>query len=262
MNICIVGAGKGGCALLECLRKIEDVYISGIVDRNSDAPGIMMARELGITSFSDLDNLPKNLDIIIEVTGVKQVADKLTELYGNTVTIIDAKAARLLMMMVDKQQSTLLKIEKQFNTVVEVENKIEQQVDTLLDSIKEINDISKILDKAKTTSQSHINESNDTTKNVRKLANQTKILSLNASIEAARVGEAGRGFAIVAKEVANLASDSQNFATSINDLLEKMQIEIETISEQTNYLNSLSVKQIEASDSIKLAIMQLRNSLD
>ena len=47
------------------------------------------------------------------------------------------------------------------------------------------------------------------------ITSQTNLLSLNASIEAARVGDAGKGFAVVAGEIGNLASNSSKTATDI-----------------------------------------------
>lgn len=70
---------------------------------------------------------------------------------------------------------------------------------------------------------------NDMAKQILDIANQTNLLSLNASIEAARAGENGRGFAVVAQEIGNLASNSSATAKEIQDICKDINDNIQNV---------------------------------
>ncbi|MCR5527264.1 MAG: HAMP domain-containing protein [Lachnospiraceae bacterium] len=66
------------------------------------------------------------------------------------------------------------------------------------------------------------------------IADETSLLSLNASIEAARAGEAGKGFAVVATEIAKLAQTSSESAQNIAQLIDEVRNLIEEVVDQSN----------------------------
>ena len=66
---------------------------------------------------------------------------------------------------------------------------------------------------------------------INSVADQTGLLSLNASIEAARAGEAGRGFAVVASEISTLASQTQEATKNIDALISDITDKLQDVSE-------------------------------
>ena len=72
---------------------------------------------------------------------------------------------------------------------------------------------------------------------IQNIANQTNLLSLNASIEAARAGEAGRGFAVVANEVSNLSNSTKETTQNIADILNNMNDAVKDILKKIDQIS-------------------------
>lgn len=117
--------------------------------------------------------------------------------------------------------------EKSVSSMATVVNKM---IGTVLNWRKEEERDTAIHEKVEET-LTYIRKMNDITKNLDKLEKNQKILSLNASIEAARAGEAGRGFAIVATNVASLASDFGTQNHEIKDAVQKLNALMESIEQ-------------------------------
>lgn len=99
IDILILGAGRGGLAILEVLQHYGWVNICSIVDIDPQAPGLLAARELGIPASSDYEKAVDRFDdgIIIDVTGDKSLPERMKEaMCHRSVELVSGKSARLL----------------------------------------------------------------------------------------------------------------------------------------------------------------------
>lgn len=108
-------------------------------------------------------------------------------------------------------------------------------------SVEAVNNISQSIHNTNTA----IEKIDEMVKLISNIANQTNLLSLNASIEAARAGDAGRGFAVVAQEISKLAADSNSSAKSIKEVVNDI-IELSTnCVNQADEVKSIITKEQE-----------------
>lgn len=74
---------------------------------------------------------------------------------------------------------------------------------------------------------------------IREISEQTNLLGLNAAIEAARVGEAGAGFGVVAKEIRKLSVDTKDATTRIEESLLAVRQSIQGMENEIGEISAL-----------------------
>ena len=87
MRIVLIGAGKGGFALITTFSECRDVHVVGVADINFESEGLKLAEKLKIPIASHFEELvtKDGIDLIINVTGASGVTERIRELIGNRI---------------------------------------------------------------------------------------------------------------------------------------------------------------------------------
>ncbi len=262
MYITIIGGGEGGSSILNTLMKMDDVKIVGIVDIDEDAPGVKLAKKFGIAHSNSIkDMLEKKTDLIIEVTGSNRVSEDIKLYNIHNAETMRSSAAKLMTILVSHEEKLTGQLEMQMSEIRNISYVTEESVMKMHDSITQTTALSDTLTQFANRTISHVKETDQIIKFINKITQQTNILGLNASIEAARAGEHGRGFAIVAKEVQKLATNSEDFTQKIAEILGKISEEVFFITTEIEQLNTISQNQHQMGAELQAAVAQLSESL-
>lgn len=152
-----------------------------------------------------------------------------------------AESATKLAMVVSDTKTTSTEVESSMNKTVEISEKGKldmQHVSTAMDNISlSIHSLDEAIGKVGKASE----EITDIVSVIGSIADETNLLSLNASIEAARAGETGKGFAVVASEIGKLAQTSADSVNNIVALIgEITRLVNETVSQAQISMDSIS----------------------
>ncbi|MCU0391326.1 MAG: PAS domain S-box protein [Thermoflexibacter sp.] len=214
------------------------------VNAKGDIADMVNALKIAIRN---LNELLKNIDV-----GIKYVAKSSNETLGKaeSMKVNTTEVVTAIQQMADGAQEQAVRIDESSRLVENIlksSNEMagrtaiidkaaemgQKSSEAGLQSIKQVvNSMNEIAKSANFTSSSisalsnRSEEISRTLNVITEIAFQTSLLSLNASIEAARAGDAGRGFAVVAEEIKKLAEDSKRSAVEIEKVIRDMQKDV------------------------------------
>lgn len=165
------------------------------------ANNLSNASDIQAQSMSEMNQTVNDLSL-----SISEVAENATDL------------AHLMEETKERGQT----VSGQMETAVDVSNIGKNDMEKLVESMKNISSKINILEKSAGHMDSSVGEINVIVELIHDIAEETNLLSLNATIEAARAGEAGKGFAVVADQIGKLAQTSKSAVENIAKLTENI----------------------------------------
>ena len=208
--------------------------------RNCQSCGYGECSKMAVAIFNKL-NRPENCHhyLISEIEKSQEEIASQNEEIASTLTQVQDEHDKL--QDIHNKNLRITQIIEQ--NMKDIQNSDESMLSGLINITGKTKDMSLNMQELKQLTQNILEiskQSQSITTEILQIARQTNLLSFNAEIEAAHAGDAGRGFAVVADEVRKLATQSNLGATKVKDFLSQIYKEVESITEKTTSINTMS----------------------
>lgn len=159
-----------------------------------------------------------------------------------------AKVAAGMVLTTLRDEELKISIRAQVQALSEGIGQAVTAIVQMLASSQEVAAISQTVSGRANKGQEQVKKTEEVLEFIRRVANQTNLLGLNAAIEAARAGEHGRGFSVVAGEVRKLAEESNRSANDIREILSEFQQTITQITEGVSQSAGINQEQAKLTE--------------
>jgi len=139
---------------------------------------------------------------------------------------------------------------------------ISSAIGEFAENLQEVGNMNQTLLENAKEGQKSTKDTNEILKFIQGIASRTNLLGLNASIEAARVGESGKGFAVVAGEIRNLSLSTSDSVKKIDTVLKTLELSIDSITGKIAQSNEVQQAQSANIEEIVASIEELNATAD